>query len=145
MLYGYETWTLLTEQEQQIWAFQIKCFMRLLWISHREQKNNFVCSLVIGLVGPWSLLATVNQQKFWVVWSCHPTWHFAEDGFSESHWRQSLPWQREERLTWRSGQGNHHQNSLWLLHKSCLDASLGWTELMFLVLYILLYLLQPLS
>lgn len=39
MLYGYETWTLVTEEKWRILVFEMKCF-RLLWVSYRKTNTN---------------------------------------------------------------------------------------------------------
>ena len=40
LLYGCETWTLLTETERRVQAFQNKCLRKLLHISYWEHNTN---------------------------------------------------------------------------------------------------------
>ena len=46
LLYGYETWTLLEDDERRIQAFEVKCLRKLLRISYREHNTiDYVRSL----------------------------------------------------------------------------------------------------
>lgn len=53
LLYGCETWILLTDTEIKIHAFEMKYLRGLFHISHRDEKSNdFVRSLVTIQIGP---------------------------------------------------------------------------------------------
>ena len=73
ILYGCETWTLLTGSEKRIQAFETKCLRNLLRISYLDHKtNDWMRSKINSLVGPQeSLLATVKRRELaWFELTC---------------------------------------------------------------------------
>lgn len=100
--------SLLTKEEWQIQAFEMKCFRKLLWIFYREQKMN-LCMQLSHLTGRSAgvCACTVKQEK--LKWFGHITWHdtlpkTVEQGevmFKVAN--KKIPgW-----LTWRSGPAVH--------------------------------------
>ena len=65
LLYGCETWTLMSNEEKRIIAFENKARRRLLEINYRQMKTNkFVNETIIKLVGKFeSLLSTIKRRK----------------------------------------------------------------------------------
>ncbi|GFS18977.1 endonuclease-reverse transcriptase [Elysia marginata] len=72
---GCETWTLLTDTERRIQAFENKCLRKLLRISYKDHvTNESVREIVVACVGPQEpLLATVKRRK--LAWFGHVTRH----------------------------------------------------------------------
>ena len=96
ILYGCETWKLLTDSEKMIQASKTKCLTKLLCISYLEPKtNNWVQSKINFLVGPKvPLLATVRRWKLaWFRHVTHPNSlsKTIPQGTLEGGWHQS--WQ----------------------------------------------------
>ncbi|KAI8502174.1 hypothetical protein Bbelb_197620 [Branchiostoma belcheri] len=75
LLYGCETWTLLTDTERRIQAFETKSLRRLLGISYHQHKTNvYVYQQVYSLVGPQeAVMSTVRRRK--LQWFGHLTRH----------------------------------------------------------------------
>ncbi|KAI8486085.1 hypothetical protein Bbelb_361850 [Branchiostoma belcheri] len=75
LLYGCETWTLLTDTERRIQAFETKSLRRLLGISyHQHETNEYVYQQVYSLVGPQeAVMSTVRRRK--LQWFGHLTRH----------------------------------------------------------------------
>ena len=73
LLYGCETWKLLTETKRRIQAFENKCLRKLLHISYWEHKTNeYVQNKAKSLVGQQEpLVSTVKWQK--LTWFGHVT------------------------------------------------------------------------
>lgn len=71
LLYGCKTWTLLTDTERKIQAFEMNCLQRLHDIAFREQKSNeFVYSLFTILISPQkALIITIKRQN--QIWCRH--------------------------------------------------------------------------
>jgi len=65
LLYGCESWTLTTDLERRIQAFENKCYRRMLGISYREHiTNDYVWQRVNILAGRQEfLLSTVKRRK----------------------------------------------------------------------------------
>ena len=74
-LYGCESWTLTTELEKRIQAFEMKCLRRLLNISWQERKTNeYVRETIQKKVGRQEeLLSIVKKRK--LEWFGHVTRH----------------------------------------------------------------------
>ena len=75
ILYGCETWTLLSETKRRIQAFENKCLRNLLRISYWEHETNeYVWNKAKSLMG-WQapLLSTIKWQK--LTWFGHVAWH----------------------------------------------------------------------
>ena len=75
LLYGCETWTLLTETERRIQVFENKCLRKLLCTYYWEHKTNeYVQKKAKSLVGQQEpLLSTVKWWK--LTWFGHVAWH----------------------------------------------------------------------
>ena len=65
LLYGCETWTLMSDEEKRISAFENKAHRRLLEINYRHMKTNqYVNETIIKLVGKFEpLLTTIKRRK----------------------------------------------------------------------------------
>ena len=65
LLYGCETWTLMSNGEKRISAFENKAHRRLLEINYRHMKTNqYVNETIIKLVGKFEpLLTTIKRRK----------------------------------------------------------------------------------
>ena len=65
LLYGCETWTLMSNEEKRISAFENKAHRRLLEINYRHMKTNqYVNETIIQLVGKFEpLLTTIKRRK----------------------------------------------------------------------------------
>ncbi len=75
LMYGFESWTLTTDLERRIQAFEHKCFRKLLRISYTEHKTNeFVRQQVTTYVGSQEpFLAIIKRCK--LTWYGHVTCH----------------------------------------------------------------------
>ena len=65
LLYGCETWTLMSNEENRIIEFENKTHRRLLEINYRQMKTNkYVNETIIKLVGKFEpLMSTIKRSK----------------------------------------------------------------------------------
>ena len=72
-LYACETWTITSDIERRIQALEMRCFRKLLGISHRDHITNEEVKARIGnAIGPYEdLLTTVKRRK--LKWFGHVT------------------------------------------------------------------------
>ncbi|GFS17511.1 endonuclease-reverse transcriptase [Elysia marginata] len=63
-LYAWESWTLNADAERRIRAMVIRCYRRLLGISHKEPiKNEEVRRRIENAIGPCVNLLTIIRQR----------------------------------------------------------------------------------
>ena len=74
-LYGCESWTLNSESERRIQAFEMKCLRRILGVSYRERKTNeYVWNKITSFVKDIDpLLKIVKTRK--LKWFGHTVRH----------------------------------------------------------------------
>ena len=73
LLYACETWTITADIERRIQALEVRCFRKLLGISHRDYISNEEVKARIGnAIGPYEvLLSSVKRLK--LRWYGHVT------------------------------------------------------------------------
>ena len=72
-VYACETWTITVDGGKKIQALEMRCFHKLLGISHRDHIANEEVKARIGnAIGPYEdLLTSVKKTQTEVVWARH--------------------------------------------------------------------------
>ena len=75
VLYGCETWTLLSATENKLQAFENKCMRKILRISYVEHRTNaYVWDRISSIAGPQeNIMATIKRRK--LTWFGHVLRH----------------------------------------------------------------------